>query len=82
MCQGVGREEDGVFSIGVVSRMRSMVTRSADVVLGFGVVVSISVDGERIFVNLIGFFPLGVRGVADRLFFQMRVTLPPLIGSA
>ena len=81
MYRGVDREEDGVFSMGVVSRVKSMVTRSTDAVLGFGVVVSTSVDGERIFADLTGLFPLGVCGVADRLFFQMGVASPPLIGA-
>ena len=81
MYQGVNREEDGVFSIGVVSHVRPIVTHSTDVVLGFGVVVSISEDGEQIIIDLTGFFPLGVCGVADRLFFQMGVASPPLIGA-
>ena len=81
MYRGVDQEEDGVSSIGVISHVRSMVTRSTDAVLGLGVVVPTSVDGEQIFIVLTGFFPLGVRGVADHLFFQIGVASPPLIGA-
>ena len=37
--------------------------------------------GVWILADLTGFFPLGVCGVADCLFLQMGVALPPLIGA-